>query len=123
MLELAVPVIRVSDSKTAEAFYCGGLGFRVAAAWRPDGAKSDPCYMTLVRDGAQLHVHSFQSGASGESAVYVFVDDIDALYAELVAKGLAVQAPIDQSWGTREIGLRDADRNIVTFGQRRPTQT
>jgi uncharacterized glyoxalase superfamily protein PhnB len=120
MFESAIPVIRVSDSTVAEAFYCNALGFRVSASWRPDEANADPCYMTLVRDGARLHVHSFQSGAMGASAVYVFVDDVDSLYAELIAKGVPVGAPLDQTWGTREIGVRDTDRNIVTFGERRP---
>jgi uncharacterized glyoxalase superfamily protein PhnB len=122
MFESAIPVIRVSGSRAAEAFYCHALGFRVSASWRPDETKADPCYMTLVRDEARLQVHSFQSGAMGESAVYVFVDDVDLLYAELISKGVPVSAPLDQTWGTREIGVRDADRNIVTFGERRPTQ-
>ena len=43
----------------------------------------------------------------------------DALYAELLSRGVSVSGPpIDQTWGTREIGVRDADRNVVTFGQR-----
>lgn len=122
MFKTAIPVIRVSGSIAAESFYCKGLGFTVLAAWRPDKTKDDPCYMTLARDGARLHVHSFQSGANGECAVYVFVDDIDSLYAELISKGVVISGPpIDQTWGTREIGVRDTDRNIVTFGQRRET--
>lgn len=122
MFENAVPVIRVSDSRVAEAFYCNALGFRILSSWRPDEAKADPCYMTLVRDGARLHVHSFRSGATGESAVYIHVDDVDALHAELTAKGIAVGDLLDQTWGTRETGVRDADRNIITFGERRPKQ-
>jgi uncharacterized glyoxalase superfamily protein PhnB len=47
------------------------------------------------------------------------VEDVDALHAELVGKGISMpNPPIDQSWGTREIGVRDADRNVITFGQR-----
>jgi len=119
MFQTAIPVMRVTSSIAAEKFYCNGLGFIVLASWRPDETKDDPRYMTLARDGARLHVHSFQSGAEGAGAVYVFVDNVDALYAELMSNGIAVSGPpIDQTWGTREIGVRDADRNIVTFGQR-----
>ena len=119
MFQTAIPVIRVSSSAAAEAFYCKGLGFTILASWRPDQTKDDPCYMTLACDDARLHVHSYQSGASGTSAVYIFVDDVDSLYAELISKGVPVSGPpVDQSWGTREIGVRDPDRNILTFGQR-----
>ena len=122
MFQTAIPVIQVSGSIAAEEFYCKGLGFRLLSSWRPDETKDDPRYMTLARDGAQLHVHSFQSGTVGAAAVYVFVDDVDSLYAELMSNGVSVSGPpIDQEWGTREIAVRDADQNVVTFGQRRKT--
>ena len=122
MFQTAIPVIQVSGSIAAEEFYCKGLGFTLLSSWRPDETKDDPRYMTLARDGARLHVHSFQSGTVGAAAVYVFVDDVDSLYAELMSNGVPVSGPpIDQTWGTREIVVGDADRNVVTFGQRRPT--
>ena len=122
MFQTAIPVIQVSGAIAAEEFYCKGLGFKLLSAWRPDQTKDDPCYMTLVRDEARLHIHSFRSGTTGAGAVYVFVDDADALYAELMANAVPVSGPpIDQTWGTREIAVRDADRNVVTFGQRHKT--
>ena len=118
MFQTAIPVIQVSGSVAAEKFYCNALGFTLLSSWRPDESRDDPRYMTLARDGAQLHVHSFQSGTVG-AAAYVFVDDVDSLYRELTSRGVAVSGPpIDQTWGTREIVVRDADRNVVTFGQR-----
>lgn len=121
MLKAAIPVIHVSDSAKAEEFYCRGLGFNLLTSWRPNETHRDPCYMTVARDGAQLHLTSFKDGVVGTwtSTVYVFVDDVDALYAELRAKRIStMQPPVDQSWGTREIGVRDSDRNVITFGQR-----
>ena len=119
MFQIAIPVIQVSGSLAAEDFYCRRLGFALVSSWRPDETKDDPRYMTLARDGARLHVHSFQSGTAGAAAVYVFVDDVDSLYGDLTSNGVAVAGPpIDQAWGTREIVVRDADRNVVTFGER-----
>jgi uncharacterized glyoxalase superfamily protein PhnB len=119
VFQTAIPVIRVSGSIAAQEFYCHGLGFTVVSSWRPDETQDDPRYMTLARDDARLHVHSFQSGTVGAGAVYVLVDNVDALYAELLSRGVSVSGPpIDQTWGTREIVARDADRNVVTFGQR-----
>lgn len=119
MLRSAIPVLRVSESVAAEEFYCKGLGFRILSSWRPDETRKDPCYMTVARDDARLHVHSFQSGGGlGAGAFYVFVDDVDAVHAELTSKGMPVSGVMEQTWGMREIGLRDPDGNIVTFGQR-----
>ena len=119
MFQTAIPVIQVSGSIAAQDFYCNGLGFTLLSSWRPDETKDDPRYMTLARDGARLHVHSYQSGTVGAGAVYVFVDNVDALYEELLSSGVSVSGPpIEQTWGTREIVVRDADRNVVTFGQR-----
>ena len=122
MFETAIPIIQVTGSIAAEEFYCQGLGFTLVSSWRPDETRDDPRYMTLARDGARLHVHSFRGGAAGTGAAYVFVDDVDALHAELISNGITVSGPpLDQTWGTREIAVRDADRNVLTFGQRRKT--
>lgn len=121
MLKTAIPVIHVSNSVQAEEFYCAGLGFRVVGCWRPSGVTEDPCYLTLEREKVRLHVTSFKDGTVGTwtSNVYIFVEDVDTLYAELLSSGSAKpSAPVDQTWGKREIGVRDADRNVITFGQR-----
>lgn len=122
MFQSAIPVVHVSNSRKAEDFYCNGLGFRLLSAWRPNEANDDPCYMTLSRDAATLHVASFRDGVFGawNSTVYVFVDDVNALYAELAGKGISTMSePVDQTWGTREVGVRDPDKNVITFGQRK----
>lgn len=119
MFKVAVPVIHVSDSATAEEFYCKRLGFKLLFSYRPDETNIDPCYMTLVRDSAYLHVTSYKDGMVGVSVVYLLVDDVDVLYSEFVGKGVPVpHRPIDQTWGTREISVSDPDRNKILFGQR-----
>jgi len=124
MFETAIPVLQVRRSVAAEEFYCQGLGFTLLYSWPSDDTQRDPRYLTLVRDGARLHVHSFQVAGVGAAAVYVFVDDVNSLYAELRSRGVSVAAPpIDQEWGTREIVVRDPDGNVVTFGQRRDAST
>src|SRR5262249_36755012 len=123
MLKRAIPVIHVADAAAAEAFYCGQLGFTRVAAWRSDEKLANPAYLTIERDGVQLHVTSFTDGTVGSwtSNVYIFSDNVDDLFAEFRRRGVeAVSSPVDQSWGTREFGVRDADRNVISFGQRRP---
>jgi len=119
MLEGAVPIVHVSESIVAEAFYCGALGFEKRFAYRPSPA-ADPCYMGVQRDGAVLHLSSFSGDSVAGTAVYVRVDNVDALHAEFTAKGIAIALPpTDQTWGNREMYLRDADGNCIRFAQPR----
>lgn len=117
MLKSAVPEIHVTRSTIATEFYSGKLGFECVNAWRPDNTKEDPCYMGFVRDGVRLHVTSFRDGVLG-TTVYVYVEDADALHAEFVARGVHDITPVtDQTWGTREFGVTDPDRNKIRFGE------
>ena len=50
--------------------------------------------------------------------IYIDVDNVDALHRELVEKGVQIEGgPVDQTWNRRELILRDADWNRITFGQ------
>lgn len=119
MLKFAIPVLRVSSSAAADRFH-SGLGFRREFAHRPDESKADPCYMGFTRDGVRLHASSFSGDGVSGGVVYVAVDDVDALHQELAAKGIAIDTgPVDQTWGTREMYVKDADRNSIRFSQER----
>ena len=116
MFKLAIPLLHVSNSAAAEDFYCKRLGFRREFAHRADGAKPDPCYMGLTRDGVWLQVSSFSGDGISGGVANLIVDDIDALHAELVAKGVRIDTgPVDQTWGTREMYVKDADGNSIRF--------
>ncbi len=43
---------------------------------------------------------------------------MDELHAEFVAKGVTIDlAPVDQTWGNREMYVKDADGNCIRFIQ------
>jgi catechol 2,3-dioxygenase-like lactoylglutathione lyase family enzyme len=116
LIKLAIPVLHVSDSAAAEDFYCNRLGFRREFAHRLDAAKPDPCYMGLSRDGVWLHVSSLSGDGVSGGVVNLVVDDVDALHAEFVAKHVPIATgPVDQTWGTREMYVKDADGNSIRF--------
>ena len=72
--------------------------------------------MGFVRDGVWLQVTSYK-GTLG-TCVYVYVDDVNALYDELVAKGVPNLDPVqDQPWKMREFAVTDPDNNTLRFGQ------
>jgi uncharacterized glyoxalase superfamily protein PhnB len=120
MILSALPVIAVSDSVRAEDYYCRVLGFQKMFAYRPDPAKLDPCYLGVARDGVWLHLQSFKRERAGMTDAFLWVDDVDRLHAEIAARGAAIQLPpTNQTWGTRETGVRDPDGNVLVFATKR----
>lgn len=116
MFKLAIPVLHVRSSAAAEEFYCNRLGFRRTFAYRVDENKPDPCYMGLARDDAWLHLSSFSGDGVSGSVVYLLVDDVDGLHEELRRKGVSIDLePTDQTWGNREMYVKDADGNSIRF--------
>ena len=119
MLTFAIPVLHVNSSIAAEQFF-KRLGFQQEFAMRLDDSKTDPCYMGFKRDAVLLHVSSFSGDGVSGGVVYVAVDDVDALHRELVAENVSIDTgPVDQTWGNREMYVRDADRNRIRFSQER----
>ena len=74
--------------------------------------------MGISRDGIWLHLSSFSGDGVAGGVVNLLVDDVDALHAEFVAKGVPIAVePVDQTWGTREMYVKDADGNSLRFQQ------
>jgi uncharacterized glyoxalase superfamily protein PhnB len=118
MIKAAIPLMHVADSVSAEDFYCDKLGFRKEFAHRSNAAKADPCYMGISRDGVWLHVSSFSGDGVSGSVANLVVDDVDALHAEFAVKGVRIDLePFDQTWGNREMYVKDADGNCLRFIQ------
>ena len=118
MIKAAIPIIRVRSSVHAQAFYCEKLGFILAFAYRPDPTRSDPCYMGLHRDGVQIHVSSFEANGPTGMSVAFHAESVDSLHAEFESKGVPIHMPpTDQTWGNREMYLRDPDDNKLAFLQ------
>ena len=116
MFKAAIPVLHVSNSAAAEAFYCQRLGFRRQFAYRVDQTEADPCYLGVTRDGVWLHLSSFAGDGVAGGVVYLQVEDVDALHAELAAKGVSIDLePTDQTWGNREMYVKDPDANSLRF--------
>jgi uncharacterized glyoxalase superfamily protein PhnB len=116
MLKLAIPVLHVTDAAQAERFYCAGLGFEKRFSYRADESKADPCYIGLTRDGVVLHVSSFSGDGAAGAVVNLLVDDVDVLHVEFQSRGIPIaMPPTGQSWGNREMYVKDADGNSLRF--------
>lgn len=116
MIKHAVPLLHVSNAAMAREFYCNRLGFRHEFSHRSEGVKDDPCYMGISRDDTWVILSSFSGDGVAGGVVNLMVDDVDALHSEFVAKGVPIDmAPVNQTWGSREMYVKDADRNSLRF--------
>ena len=116
MIQLAIPLLHVTDPVAAEKFYCSGLGFKKTFTYLPFG-DNGPYYIGLMRDGIRIHVSSFPEDGKPGHAIILIVDDVDALHKEFISKGVDIELPpTDQSWGNREMYV-NADNNSIRFTQ------
>lgn len=117
-LIVALPLLRVSSTAVSEPFYCGQLGFQLESENRPAPPATDPAFLALIRDGVRLHLSSHAGDGVFGTVVGFAVRDVDALHAEFVSRGVAIALPpIDQTWGNREMYVRDPDGNTLRFLQ------
>jgi catechol 2,3-dioxygenase-like lactoylglutathione lyase family enzyme len=119
VLRLAIPLLHVSSAQAAEKFYCDRLGFCLEFSHRADSARPDPCYSGIARDGVWLHLSSFCGDGVSGGVANLLTDDVDALHAEFLAKGVEIDPahPVNQTWGTGEMYVRDPDGDTLRFIQ------
>jgi len=118
-LHPAVPILFVRDVTQAAAFYTGQLGFTTEFLHG-----SSPFYGEVRRDGAALHLRhvdrpNFAELAAREESLIlatIQVDDVRALHAEFVARGVAFAQELEtQPWGGTDFHVRDPDGNCISF--------
>ncbi len=106
------PVLASLDIPRTVAFYVEQLGFQSAFC--------DEGYGIVQRDTVSIHFWKCDDPIFPQNtSCYIFVADIDALYAELQPKGVVhPNGPLeDKPWGVREFSILDLDGNLIRFGQ------
>ncbi len=115
--ERVAPVLPVKDVRAAMAHYTA-LGFTASPYAEDDGR--GPIYGFLQRGALELHLARVLDldPKVNTSAIYVYVDDADALYAEWRAAGTTgrFDAPMDTPYGLREFAHVDVDGNLLRVG-------
>ncbi|MFT3701038.1 MAG: hypothetical protein QM802_01635 [Agriterribacter sp.] len=120
-----IPLFRCSHIINAVAFYTGILDFTC-----DDADLSPDTDVVLLKNGdAALMLTRLEGDQKMRIAAYVIVENVDALFEKYIARGLDVsgkpdspvhQAPFNQTWGTREWYVSDADGNTLRFVQSTP---
>ncbi len=112
-MEQAVPTLLSRDFGVTRRWY-ERLGFEVLAEYGE--------YLIVTRGTIQIHFALDDDLDPGTNALmcYVYVRDVDAIYAEW-AKHLPQSAPPrDEAWHVREFNVLDPDHNLLRIGTIRP---
>jgi catechol 2,3-dioxygenase-like lactoylglutathione lyase family enzyme len=102
-----------ADMARAVRFY-QALGFSIAYGGETAAFTSfrvGPGFLNLARAGDGRP-------PAGATRIIFHVDDVDALYAHVLAQGFAPEAPPrDASWGERYFHLDDPDGHALSFAR------
>jgi len=111
----AAPTICVRDMQAALRFYGGVLGFTTVFE------NGDPVgFAVLKKDAAEIHLtRKADHAASTANVMHLFVDDADALYRWLEARGVRIIKRLaDKAYGQRAFVFADPDGNRIDVGER-----
>lgn len=119
------PAFRYRDAKAAIAFLRSAFGFEVTAEYTnpDDPSLVDHAELTWPGGGGIMLGSARDDGgvmtdvgiASG--AVYVAVDDVDALFDRAVAAGATVVSGLtEQDYGSRDFSVTDPEGVLWNFG-------
>ena len=126
------PLVQVFNMPEALLFYCDGLGFEVVShSEEIDAPEGRYFYWAWLRLGsANLMLNAaYEEGerpprrdetrqrAHDDTALYLNCRELDAIFADLKARGLATEPPKTAPYGMRQLYLRDPDGYTVCFQQ------
>ena len=113
-----ISLLRCNNLKEAVSFYTTVLDFSLKHPSESD----DEWAIEIVNNDAEIILASHDG--TPRIAIYVQVDDVDALFNKYVDRGLIVpnnpespvhNSPIDQTWGLREFYVNDPSGNTLRF--------
>ena len=120
---VAAPVLGCRDVHAAAEWFQTALGFACpGGVMHPPGA-DEAVYAIVSRQGAAVHLQIrrrpvfLSERPDFEGDGYLFVDDADALHAELAAAGVAVlREPMDEPYGLRDFTIVTPESHRLAFG-------
>jgi catechol 2,3-dioxygenase-like lactoylglutathione lyase family enzyme len=123
----SAPILGVSSVRQSAAYFVERLGFacdpKTGIFPRDGEADTEAVYALLERDGARIHLQIRRLPSrpgrreSIERDVYVYVDDVESLYRDLLGRGAEItHGPEEAQYGLREIEVVTPDGHRLTFG-------
>lgn len=115
MLKQVIPVPHMTKPRSRKRSTRDNSGFALTSRF-PQRPITVPLVTWDLSDDVLLHLLSHAGDGVVGGVVYILVDNVDALHAEFVDRGVPIHIePTDQTWGMREMYVRDPDGNSVRF--------
>ncbi|MBZ4189408.1 VOC family protein [Niabella beijingensis] len=112
--ECSATIFSVSDLEASIKYYTGVLGF--AVDWRYGTLSCLKCGNVLIQLSAPGV--GINRRATGEGNVYIFCDEVDQYFHDIITKGAFVLVELaDRKYGMRDFAIRDPDGNTLSFGK------
>ena len=118
----ATPVFRVPDAVAAGWYYRDVFGFEIA--WE---LGDPPTFVCVQREHVAIFLHQTDdesanrarlAGPPSAADLYVFVEDVDKVYAEFSRSGADCRnEPRVYDYGMKDFEVRDLNGYVLTFGQ------
>lgn len=118
-------LLTVFDMPKSLAFYCGVLGFIIH---QQAGPTEDVGWVWLKHNSVDLMLNTAyeltdrppypdqaRMNAHGDTAVYFGCAELDAVYHELLSKGIDLSPPMVTSYGMKQLYLKDPDGYTLCF--------
>jgi uncharacterized glyoxalase superfamily protein PhnB len=121
-LTAIAPYFLVADVVRAAEHYRDRLGFAIRGYFFED----PPVFAMVGRDDLIIMLALMESGRGGSNRAhksigidaYIWIEDVDALFAELQQRGAdIVGPPVLRIYGLKELEVRDGDGYVICFGQ------
>ncbi|HEY2252466.1 MAG TPA: VOC family protein [Planctomycetaceae bacterium] len=123
----ASPVLGVRNVREAAEYYRDVLGFSldpVDGVIQPSADEPQGVYAIVKRGGVWIHFQIRRGDVAErkrqpiEHDVYIYVDNLDSLYADLQKRGAKIiEPPTVAPYGLREIVVEDLNGFLLTFGE------
>ena len=118
-MQRVMPTLRMTSYAKSKAFYTEGLGFHID--WEHRFEPHFPVFMQVSRDGMAFFLTEHRGDCPVGGLLHLYVDDVDACFAEFQGKGIAVTEPPNNDLpGVRVMTVLDPDGNKLRFCTRLP---
>jgi uncharacterized glyoxalase superfamily protein PhnB len=109
-----IPFLHYSDLDAAASWLPRVFGLRLRSI-ESDAAGEASMAVFQHHNGLIFARHDPRATALSGGRLYVYVDDVDAHYAQVSAHGVAAEEPRDQPWGDRAYDTYDLQGHPWTF--------
>ncbi len=121
-LKRIVPLLQVGSLVDTLTYYQQVLGFTLDFVWPGEG---EPKWAQVSRDGISFMFtidlgtsSSFFIAEKGNGVVfYVMVNDVEAVYTELLERGAIIVQELHEFGGRKQFSVADLNGYVIAFSQ------